>query len=134
MSLVLENKRGLNCRSDGVLECCGDVLIGRELTLGRYMLVNVTMGVATPTAWLKSGADTRNQDGPSSARRDPPPLRFGAALFCVVSRLWVGRDVGFAKSGFRPTGSHGHSPSSGVVSGKLRYRTLSWRRPAPERR
>jgi hypothetical protein len=37
------------------------------------------------------------------ARRDPPPLRFGAALSCVVSRLEMGRDVGLAKSGFRPT-------------------------------
>jgi hypothetical protein len=40
-----------------------------------------------------------------SPRRDPPPLRFGAALSCVVSRLEMGRDVGLAKSGFRPTGS-----------------------------
>jgi hypothetical protein len=34
-----------------------------------------------------------------------PPLRFGAALSCVVSRLEMGREVGLAKSGFRPTGS-----------------------------
>jgi hypothetical protein len=39
----------------------------------------------------------------SSARRDPPPLRFGAARFCMVADREVGRDVGFAKSGFRPT-------------------------------
>jgi hypothetical protein len=39
--------------------------------------------------------------GPSMARRDPPPLRFGAALSCVVSRLERGRDVGLAKSDFR---------------------------------
>jgi hypothetical protein len=40
-----------------------------------------------------------------SPRRDPPPLRFGAALSRVVSRLEMGRDVGLAKSGLRPTGS-----------------------------
>jgi hypothetical protein len=40
-----------------------------------------------------------------SPRRDPPPLRFGAALSWVVSRLEIGREVGLAKSGFRPTGS-----------------------------
>jgi hypothetical protein len=45
-----------------------------------------------------------------SPRRDPPPLRFGAALSCFVSRLEIGRDVGLAKSGFRPTGSFAHSP------------------------
>jgi hypothetical protein len=35
--------------------------------------------------------------------RDPPPLRFGAARSCGVSSLVVSRDVGLAKSGFRPT-------------------------------
>ena len=47
-------------------------------------------------------------------RRDPPSLRFGAALSCVVSSLGTGRDVGLAKSGFRPTGPgvvHAASPS-----------------------
>jgi hypothetical protein len=62
-----------------------------------------------------------------SPRRDPPPLRFGAALSCVVSRLEMGRDVGLAKSGFRPTGSwvpfrpfalsaqNAHSPTNTAV-------------------
>jgi len=36
-------------------------------------------------------------------RRDPPPLRFGAALLFGLSCPEIGRDVGFAKSGFRPT-------------------------------
>jgi porphobilinogen synthase len=37
------------------------------------------------------------------ARRDPPSLRFGVALLWHVSSLKVGRDIGFAESGFRPT-------------------------------
>jgi hypothetical protein len=36
-------------------------------------------------------------------RRDPPPIRFGAALFCNVSRVEISRDVGLAESGLRPT-------------------------------
>jgi hypothetical protein len=50
-------------------------------------------------------ARSSQRSGIRFPRRDPPPLRFGAALLCVVSRRRVGRDVGFAKSGFRPTES-----------------------------
>ncbi len=40
----------------------------------------------------------------SSARRVPPPLRFGAAwVYVVIHHKPAGRDVGLAKSGFRPT-------------------------------
>ena len=39
------------------------------------------------TARLKFGAQTRDLNGPSTARRDPPPLRLGAALLCITSRL-----------------------------------------------
>jgi hypothetical protein len=45
----------------------------------------------------------------TGARRVPPPLRFGAALLCIVSGLASGRDVGLAKSGFRPTSLGGHA-------------------------
>jgi hypothetical protein len=54
-------------------------------------------------------------------RRDPPPLRFGAALSCVVSRLETGRDVGLAKSGFRPTGPR-------IVHAASPFRPLAHRR------
>jgi hypothetical protein len=40
----------------------------------------------------------------SRARRVPPPLRLGAALvYVLIHRKPAGRDVGLAKSGFRPT-------------------------------
>ena len=52
-------------------------------------------------------------------RRDPPPLRFGAALSCVVSRLEMGRhDVGLAKSVFAP-------PGPGVLSPFRRIRPFA---------
>ena len=39
-----------------------------------------------------------------AARRVPPPLRFGAALvYVLIYHKPAGRDVGLAKSGFRPT-------------------------------
>ena len=40
---------------------------------------------------------------PSRARRDPPSLRFVAAVVYMCERQQVGRDVGVAESGFRPT-------------------------------
>jgi hypothetical protein len=52
---------------------------------------------------LKTGAELFGRATVSWARRVPPPLRFGAALLCIVSGLETGRDVGLAKSGFRPT-------------------------------
>jgi hypothetical protein len=59
-------------------------------------------------SWPTHGAAQIRRDPPKelaipSARRDPPPLRFGAACSTSLPRLAVGRDVGFAKSGFRPT-------------------------------
>jgi hypothetical protein len=80
-----------------------------------------TLGDASRThgsnpARLKHGGSSR------CSSRDQPPLRFGAALFCVVSRLEVGRDVGLAKSGFRPTSAglspvrrHAHAPDLSFV-------------------
>src|ERR1700730_5215769 len=59
------------------------------------------------TERLKSGAIKSWGKNQSSARRDPPPLRFGAALFCEVSRVEISRDVGLAESGLRPTGPAG---------------------------
>jgi hypothetical protein len=58
----------------------------------------------------------------TSARRDPPPLRFGAALSCFVSRLEIGRDVGLAKSGFRPTSWSRFSASRAIKNWLLRSR------------
>jgi hypothetical protein len=42
----------------------------------------------------------------SGTRRVPPPLRFGAAWSMICGLTELGRDVGLAKSGSRPTG-HG---------------------------
>jgi hypothetical protein len=48
----------------------------------------------------------------NSARRVPPPLRFGAALvYVLIHHKPAGRDVGLAKSGFRPTALHHSNPS-----------------------
>jgi len=55
--------------------------------MSHYPRLATRFGRGNPHAWLKSGADTRALNGLRCARRDPPPLRFGAALFCVVSRL-----------------------------------------------
>ena len=41
------------------------------------------------TARLKSGAAKSWGKNRSRARRDPPPLRFGAALLYVLSYLWA---------------------------------------------
>jgi hypothetical protein len=60
------------------------------------------MGEAQPTVRLKSGADLPLEVEAQWARRDPPPLRYGAARLCIVSRLEIGRDVGLAKVGFSP--------------------------------
>jgi hypothetical protein len=66
-----------------------------------------TRGIGTSTARLKSGAAKpwgRNHRRRAETRRHPPPLRYGAAPLCIVSHtLKLGRDVGLAKSGFRPT-------------------------------
>ncbi len=78
---------------------------GRTQTLDSGQL-----SIATPRARLKSGANYALADGRPSARRDPPPLRFGAARPHTASRQRVGRDVGFAKSGFRPTGAGPKAP------------------------
>jgi hypothetical protein len=65
----------------------------------------------TSTERLKTGPKSFQQLATSSARRVPPPLRFGAALVYVsVTLRKSGRDVGLAKSGFRPTESWAHSP------------------------
>jgi hypothetical protein len=37
------------------------------------------------------------------AGRDPPPLRFGAAWSASCQTPEIGRDVGLAKSGLRPS-------------------------------
>jgi hypothetical protein len=55
-----------------------------------------------PARMAQIRRDSASEVVSASPRRDPPPLRFGAAVFRVVSRRRVGRDVGFAKSGFRP--------------------------------
>jgi hypothetical protein len=50
-------------------------------------------GSDTPTAWLKTGAKTLEQLAISSARRVPPPLRFGAALvYVLIHHKPAGRD------------------------------------------
>jgi hypothetical protein len=58
--------------------------------------------VVTHTARLKTGAKTLEQLTISSARRVPPPLRFGAALVYVLIHHKPGRDVGLAKVGSLP--------------------------------
>jgi hypothetical protein len=56
------------------------------------------------TERLKIGAYKSKELATRAARRVPPPLRFGAALVYVLTHYKpAGRDVGLAKSGFRPT-------------------------------
>ena len=62
-------------------------------------------------------------DGKLSARRDPPPLRFGTARSCIVSSIEVGRDVGLAKSGLRPT-IHGLRLAIGYSRSALPHKLL----------
>src|SRR5260370_38963708 len=86
-------------------------------------------GRCNPHAWLKSGAIQPAKAVSVSPRRDPPPVRFGAALSCVVSRFEMGRDVGLVKSGFRPTGCWVLPPirpfaDSPFTSPTVRYTTL----------
>jgi len=58
-----------------------------------YVTAHARIGSKPPCSRFE--AEQRPQ-----ARRVPPPLRFGAALVCVVSGLETSRDVGLAKSGF----------------------------------
>ena len=56
------------------------------------------------TQRLKTGAYKSKKLATRSARRVPPPLRFGAALvYVLIHHKPAGREVGLAKSGFRPT-------------------------------
>jgi hypothetical protein len=71
----------------------------------------ITRWVLQPARMAQIRRDRASEVVSLSPRRDPPPLRFGAALACFVSRVETGRDVGLAKSGFRPTGIGWRTPS-----------------------
>ena len=56
----------------------------------------------TPKPRLQTGADELKPEKTPCARRVPPPLRFGAALFCVVSLLDPGPRRRLGEVGFSP--------------------------------
>jgi len=76
-------------------------LLGEQWGRADVEYRNSHTSFGSPMPRLKSGAHTQNVDGESSTRRDPPPLRFGAALLCIASHLetWPRRrpcEVGFS--------------------------------------